>query len=66
MRKDKQSKARKIRHAESKALRRGYKKFKHLKPDLINGLYVLDHNGRQYVNADKKALLEDIATVENG
>jgi len=66
VKKNKRAKERIKRHAERKALRRGYKKFKHLKPALVGGLFVLEHNGRIYQNADKKDLLEDIATVENG
>ena len=66
MRKNKRAKERIKRHAERKALRRGYKKFKHLKPALVGGLFVLQHNGRIYKNANKIDLLNDIATVENG
>ncbi len=66
MKKNKRAKERIKRHAERKALRRGNKKFKHLKPDLIGGLFVLEHNGRIYQNVNKIDLLNDIATVENG
>ena len=49
-----------------KAKRRTNKDFSHLKPIKVDEVYELMFNGRLYRNADKKALLKDIGTIENG
>jgi len=51
---------------EGKAKRRTGKDFSHLKPNKVDKVYELMFNGRLYRNANKKALLKDIGTIENG
>ncbi len=62
----KKEKERIDRYEKNKALRRTGKRFNHLKPRKVGRIFVLKYNDRVYRNKNRKALLDDIATVENG
>lgn len=50
----------------NKEKRRGKKTFSHLKPEKVEGVWQLEFNGRVYRNIDKKLLIQDVETIENG
>ena len=51
---------------DSKTGRRKNLSFAYLKPTKNNGVWEIELNGRLYRNMDKKLLIKDIETIENG
>jgi hypothetical protein len=53
-------------YEKKKAERRGSKDFSKIKPKKEGEVWVYELNGRVYKNPDKKSLIKDLETIENG